>query len=174
MGKAKDAFIRPLFKEDIPTITEAFRSIGWHKPACLFEGYLAESRLVWLAFVEDEFSGYITLQWKSLYPPFKQQHIPEIMDLNVLPIFRRMGIGSLLLATAEKEAASKSQIIGIGVGLYAGEDGGYGAAQRLYVKRGYIPDGKGVTYHYQPTIPGNVYPLNDDLALWFTKRLSSV
>lgn len=39
------------------------------------------------------------------------------------------------------EAATKSAAIGIGVGLYAGEDGGYGAAQRLYVKRGYIPDG---------------------------------
>jgi GNAT superfamily N-acetyltransferase len=171
MDKAKDAFIRPLFKEDIPTITEAFRSIGWHKPACLFEGYLSEPRLVWVAFIGDRLAGYITLQWQSLYPPFSGQNIPEVMDLNVLPTFRKMGIGSMLLATAEKEAASKSQIIGIGVGLYAGEDGGYGAAQRLYVKRGYIPDGKGVTYHYQPTLPGNIYTLDDDLVLWFTKKL---
>lgn len=46
------------------------------------------------------------------------------MDLNVLPDFRKMGIASLLLDTAEKQAATKSQIIGIGVGLYAGPDGG--------------------------------------------------
>ncbi len=62
-------------------------------------------------------------------------------------------------------------MVGIGVGLYAGEDGGYGAAQRLYVKRGYIPDGKGVTYNYHPTTPGNNYSLDDDLILWFTKKL---
>jgi hypothetical protein len=78
----------------------------------------------------------------------------------------------MLLDIAEKEAATKSEVVGIGVGLYAGEDGGYGSAQRLYVKRGYIPDGKGVTYNYQHTIPGNSYPLDDDLVLWFTKKLS--
>jgi GNAT superfamily N-acetyltransferase len=94
------------------------------------------------------------------------------MDLNVLPQFRKIGIGSLLLDTAEKEAATKSDIIGIGVGLYTGQDGGYGSAQRLYVKRGYIPDGKGVTHNGQPTIPGNSYPFDDDLVLWFTKKLS--
>ena len=53
----------------------------------------------------------------------------------------------------------------------AGAVGGYGAAQRLYIKRGYIPDGKGVTYNYEPTIPGNSYPLDDELVLWFTKKL---
>ena len=63
------------------------------------------------------------------------------------------------------------EVVGIGVGLYAGEDGGYGAAQRLYIKRGYIPDGQGVTYNYEPTMPGNSYPLDDDLVLWFLKRL---
>jgi ribosomal protein S18 acetylase RimI-like enzyme len=85
-----------------------------------------------------------------------------------------MGIGSMLLDAAEKQAATRSDTIGIGVGLYVGEDGGYGAAQKLYVKRGYIPDGKGVTYNYEPTIPGNSYALDDDLVLWFTKRLSSI
>lgn len=84
-----------------------------------------------------------------------------------------MGIASLLLDTAEKIVLTKSQIIGIGVGLYAGEDGGYGAAQRLYIKRCYIPDGKSVTYNYESTILGNSYPLDDDLMLWFTKKLSS-
>ena len=131
-------------------------------------------RIVWVAYVQEEFGGYVTLKWQSQHPSFKAQNIPEIMDLNVLPTYRKMGVGSLLLDTAEKEAATKSQVIGIGVGLYAGADGGYGAAQRLYVKRGYIPDGKGVTYHYEPTVPGNSYQVDDDLVLWLTKRLSSV
>ena len=93
------------------------------------------------------------------------------MDLNVLPSFRKIGVGSHLLDTAEKEATTKSKLVGIGVGLYAGQDGGYGAAQKLYVEKGYIPDSKGVTYNYEPTIPGNRYPLDDDLVLWFTKKL---
>ncbi len=93
------------------------------------------------------------------------------MDLNILPVYRKMGIASLLLDRAEKEAANRSDTIGIGVGLYAGEDGGYGSAQRLYVKRGYIPDGNGVAYNYEPTIPGYSYPLDDELVLWLTKKL---
>ncbi|MDX1924071.1 MAG: GNAT family N-acetyltransferase [Rickettsiaceae bacterium] len=128
--------------------------------------------LVWVAHFKGEFAGYVTLKWQSQYPSFKAQNIPEIMDLNVLPAFRKMGIVSLLLDAAEKEALTKSEIIGIGVGLYAGPDGGYGAAQRLYIKRGYIPDGKGVTYNYEPTIPCNSYLLDDELVLWFTKKLS--
>ena len=162
--------------DDIPIIVSAFNQIGWNKPTSLFARYLKEKeageRLVWVAHVHEQFAGYITLKWRSSYPFFKEQNIPEIIDLNVLPSFRKMGIGSLLLDAAEKEAATKSQIIGIGVGLYAGADGGYGPAQKLYVKRGYIPDGKGVTYNYEPTIPGNSYALDDDLVLWFTKKLS--
>ena len=174
-NRTSDVFIRSLTEEDIVAISEAFNKIGWNKPASLFARYLKEQeageRIVWVAHVHEQFAGYITLKWRSSYPFFKEQNIPEIIDLNVLPSFRKMGIGSLLLDCAEKEALTKSQIIGIGVGLYAGEDGGYGSAQRLYVKRGYIPDGKGVTYNYEPTIPGNSYLLDDDLVLWFTKKL---
>ncbi len=167
--------VRPLTETDIPQIVEAFYTIHWDKPASLFKRYLQEQesgeRLVWLALKQELPAGYITLKWQSLYPPFHDQNIPEIVDLNVLPPFRRCGIGSLLLDKAETEAATQSDQVGIGVGLYAGEDGGYGAAQRLYVKRGYVPDGRGVTYHYQPTVPGKSYPLDDDLVLWLTKEL---
>ena len=47
--------------------------------------------------LKGEFAGYVTLKWCSLYPSFKAQNIPEIMDLNVLPHYRKMGIGSKLL-----------------------------------------------------------------------------
>lgn len=165
-----------LSSDHIASMTEAFNQIGWNKPASLFEGYLKEveqgARLVWMAHLHDQFAGYVTLNWQSQYESFAAARIPEIMDLNVLPPFRKVGVGSMLLDIAEKEAATKSEVVGIGVGLYAGTDGGYGPAQRLYVKRGYIPDGKGVTYNYDHTIPGNTYPLDDDLVLWFTKKLS--
>ena len=90
------------------------------------------------------------------------------MDLNVLPAFRKAGVASTLLNYAEEAAFKKSDIIGIGVGLYPD----YGAAQRLYVKRAYFPNGLGVTYNYQPVTPGKQYPLDDDLVLWFTKTRS--
>lgn len=167
--------IKPFLNQDIEGIVSAFSQIGWNKPVSLFKVYLMEvergERLVWVAHVRDQFAGYITLKWQSQYPSFNEQNIPEIMDLNVLPGFRKMGIGSLLLDSAERAAATKSEVVGIGAGLYAGEDGGYGSAQRLYVKRGYVPDGKGVTYNYQHIVPGNSYPLDDDLVLWFTKEL---
>jgi GNAT superfamily N-acetyltransferase len=171
----KDICVRALSQEHIPIITEAFHSLGWNKPATLFEGYVREAeagdRLIWVVFVNNKFAGYITLKWRSAYQSFQDKCIPEIMDLNVVPSFQKMGIGSMLLDIAEVEAATRSNTVGIGVGLYTGSDGGYGAAQRLYVKRGYIPDGKGVTYNNKPTVPGNSYPLDDDLVLWLTKEL---
>ena len=56
------------------------------------------------------------------------------MDLNVLPCCGNIGIGSLLLDHAEPAAVTT--VVGISVGLYAGQDGAYAAAQRLYVQRG--------------------------------------
>ena len=92
--------------------------------------------------------------------------MPEISDLNVLPTFRKNGIGSTLIEQCEELAATKSDLVGIGVGLYAD----YGLAQKLYIKLGYTPDGHGITYDYQPVIPGHKYTVDDDLTLWFTKR----
>ncbi|MGA8164836.1 MAG: hypothetical protein WB791_07425 [Waddliaceae bacterium] len=78
------------------------------------------------------------------------------------------GIGKALISHIEDLAKSMTfHRIGIGVGLYCD----YGAAQTLYCKLGYIPDGKGVTYKNTPIKPGENYPADDDLILWFTKML---
>jgi hypothetical protein len=39
--------------------------------------------------------------------------------------------------------AERSDVVGLGVGLYPD----YGTAQRMYVRRGYLPDGRGVIYY---------------------------
>lgn len=174
-SKQEELLICALSREHIQNIVESVGSIGWNKPISLFEQYLAEAKagkgLIWIAYVNDDFAGYVTLKWQSQYQSFKDQNIPEIMDLNVLPSFRRSGIASTLLDIAEQEAKTRNEIVGIGVGLYVGADGGYGAAQKLYVKRGYIPDGNGATYNYQSVVPGGSYPFDDDLVLWLTKKL---
>lgn len=56
---------------------------------------------------------------------------------------------------------------GIGVGMSPD----YGAAQRLYVRRGYIPDGRGLVSRGRPVVWGAAVVVDDDLALYFTKRL---
>lgn len=163
--------IRALEENDIPLIVETFAKHNWPKPYTTFETYWIEQkkeeRFVWVAFYNQEFAGYVTLSWHSLYQPFKTQNIPEIMDLNVLPPYRKKGIGSALLDIAEQRASTKNTVIGIGVSLYAD----YGPAQKLYLARGYVPDGLGVTYNYARVHPGSTTILDDDLVFWFTKKL---
>lgn len=162
--------IRAMTPNDVKEIVRSFEKLGWDKPPALFQGYLADAnrgeRFVWVASYNNQFAGYVTLYLKSAYIPFQVKQIPEINDLNVLPEFRNKGIGSALLVKAENQAKALGTNVGIGVGLYPD----YGAAQRLYVKRGYLPDGKGVTYQHQDVVPGKEYCLDDDLNLWFIKE----
>jgi GNAT superfamily N-acetyltransferase len=163
--------IRLLKSEDIPQIAEAFAKLGWHKPASLYKQYWMEQSLgmreVYVAFVEGEFAGYLTICWKSPYEPFRTRNIPEVVDFIMLPKFRRMGIGTKLMDKAENEIIKVSSIAGIGVGMTPD----YGAAQRMYVLRGYIPDGLGL--HWRDHYPqfGEDVKMDDDLALYFTKEL---
>ena len=136
--------IRLLTVQDIQPIVVTFAKLGWNKPASQYERYLAEQksgrRSVLVATLKEVFAGYVTILWESEYPSFRETGIPEIVDFNVLPMLRRQGIGTHLMDEAERRIAERSSIAGIGVGL----TGDYGAAQILYFKRGYIPDGRGI------------------------------
>ena len=68
---------------------------------------------------------------------------------------------------AEKAAASSGSAVTLGVGLHSG----YGPAQRLYVKRGYIPDGSGVWFRDQPLDPYADCRNDDELILYMSKKL---
>jgi GNAT superfamily N-acetyltransferase len=163
--------IRSLEAEDISQIALAFEELGWNKPQSQYEHYLLEQELnereVFVAFVGGEFAGYLTICWRSYYEPFQKENIPEIVDFNVLPKFRRQGIGTQLMDKAESEIAKVSSVAGIGVGL----NSDYGAAQRLYVLRGYVPDGLGLHYRDHHVKYGEQITVDDNLALYFTKTL---
>ena len=73
------------------------------------------------------------------------------------------------MAHAEELIADKSDFAGIGVGL----NSDYGIAQRMYVKRGYVPDGLGLMYKYQKVEAGSKVKVDDDLTIMFTKRLNT-
>jgi len=163
--------IRKLLENDIPLIVSAFAEIRWNKPASQYKKYLKEQtdqeRQVWVAWMDSVFVGYVTLKWRSDYLPFQEKQIPEINDLNVLPKYQQQGVGSKLMDLVEHEAATKSQVVGIGVGLYTD----YGHAQQMYVKRGYVPDGNGITYKNKVIDWGEKIIADDDLVLWFIKKL---
>jgi GNAT superfamily N-acetyltransferase len=163
--------IRPLSQHDPPVIAGAFASIGWVKPEAKYRLYLEEeeagTRTCLVATVDGEFAGYVTVNWRPTYRGFAELEIPEIQDLNVLPAFRRRGIASRLLDLAEGRAARRCSVVGVGVGLHAG----YNAAQRLYGLRGYIPDGRGVTYRDQYVGQYVQVMLDDDLVMHLTKDL---
>ncbi|HEY3504637.1 MAG TPA: GNAT family N-acetyltransferase [Actinocatenispora sp.] len=161
--------IRPLGADDPAVMAAAFAALGWDKPVTQYERYLTEQRAgtrsVLVATVDGRFAGYVTVRWESGYPPFGG--IPEIQDFTVLPDFRRRGIGGGLMDAAEALAAERSAVVGIGVGLYAD----YGTAQRMYVRRGYLPDGRGIMYDGRPVPPGTSVPIDDEATLMFTKHL---
>ena len=135
------------------------------------ERYLAEQRaglrLVLIALADGAAAGYLTLAWEADYPPFRREGIPEIQDLYVLPERRRAGIASLLLDAAEEHAAARSARVGLGVGVYAA----YGPAHVLYARRGYLPDGTGVTSGGRTLEGGEVVPADDSLVLHLVKQL---
>lgn len=163
--------IRLLHGQDISEIAHAFAALGWNKPASQYERYLSEQlrdeRIMLVASQDGAFAGYLTIVWQSGYEPFRMAEIPEIVDFNVLPHCRRRGIGSALLDAAEQRIAERSPLAGIGVGM----DADYGPAQRLYVRRGYIPDGLGLTSHGRHLTHGDVVTVDDGLALYFTKAV---
>jgi GNAT superfamily N-acetyltransferase len=163
--------IRMMDESDPETISAAFTAIGWHKPPTLYQRYLAEQeegrRLAFSAEWRGEFAGYVTLLWISDYSPFAERQIPEVCDLNVLPLHRRRGVGNALLDRAESAASARSRVVGLGVGLYAD----YGAAQRIYVRRGYLPDGRGIMYRNQPVEPGATIRIDDDATLMLTRLI---
>lgn len=118
---------------------------------------------------QDKIAGYGSLLRYSEYPIFRDKNIPEINDVWVYDQYRKKGFGTCLIDHLEKLAQNEQYAqIGIGVGLYRD----YGAAQKLYFQLGYKPDGQGITYKGKMGIPGESYPLDDDLILWLVKSLT--
>ena len=162
--------IRLLEPRDIELLAPLFADIGWNRRVSLLKRYLKEQdrgeRVVLVAYIGEDFAGYVTVKWKSDYPPFVEKGIPEIKDLNVVPTHRRWGIASALMDEAERQAFEQSRTIGIGVGMYPD----YGAAQRMYILRGYVPDAHGLFYKGQHVSPGQEVCVDDGLVLMLTKE----
>ena len=163
--------IRDMNAGDAQILYDTYASYGWHPDIETYNSYYRQQkngeRLVFIPEYEGKVSGQCTLMLHPTDGTWGGKGIPEIVDLTVFFDKHRHGIGNKLLDVAEAEAAKISDMVYLAVGVHSG----YGAAQRIYVKRGYIPDGIGVWYHgrvleqYAPCVN------DDDLVLYLTKIL---
>jgi ribosomal protein S18 acetylase RimI-like enzyme len=163
--------LRELRVSDCEAIALAFKQQGWNKPVAQYQTYLElrqkGERDIILAELESSFAGYLTIQWQSDYPPFRGNGIPEIVDFNVLKKYQRLGIGSRMMDEAERRIKQRSDYAGIGFGVTRD----YGAAQILYTKRNYIPDGKGLMKHHTPLKYADQIIVDDDIVMYLIKQL---
>jgi len=163
--------VREIGRDDPPTIAGAFRAQGWDKPQDQYEKYCRDQmegkRTVLIAELDGEFVGYLTIAWESPYLPFRNAGIPEVVDFNVLVAQRRKGIGTVLMDEAELRISEKSKIVGIAVGLSPD----YGAAQVMYAKRGYVPDGRGIQYDGKQLRLGDKTTVDHGLVMHLAKEV---
>jgi ribosomal protein S18 acetylase RimI-like enzyme len=136
--------IRQMQERDVEKLWATFTR--WQKPREKYQRYFVEQqrgeRVILVAFDGENIVGYATLVWQSGYEPFKRQEIPEIVDLSVITDHQRQGIGTLLVRAAEEIAIQHSRPI---IGISVEQVGTHIAANKLYPKLGYVPDGNGIT-----------------------------
>ena len=167
-----DLVIRDLIPSDARAFTDGEIAQGWHADIAKYETRLRDreaGKCVSLAAEwRGEPAGYVNVYIDSVWGPFMGKGLPEIVDFGVLQKFQRRGIGGRLMDAAEQVAARYADAVYLAVGLHEG----YGSAQRMYVRRGYIPDGSGAWYGSKPCVPyEKEYPVDDDLVLYLSKRL---
>ncbi|MBR3635583.1 MAG: GNAT family N-acetyltransferase [Lachnospiraceae bacterium] len=163
--------IRSMIKEDAKVLYDTYLSYGWHPSIETYANYHKEQeegkRLVFIAEYEDRVCGQCTLVLNPDEGPWGNKGIPEIVDLTVFIDVHNKGIGNKIMDVVEKEASKISDKVYLAVGVHSG----YGAAQRMYVKRGYVFDGSGVWYQgkqldqYAPCVN------DDDLVLFMSKEI---
>lgn len=120
-----------------------------------------------LALCNGEIAGYVFVYYKCRWGGLANCDLPCIIDLIVFEKYRRNGIATALMDVAENIARRYRDQIYLDVCL----NSEYGAAQRLYVKRGYVPDGKGVYYEEKVCGINAICKNDDELTLCMVKEL---
>ena len=167
----EEVLIRDLVPGDARIITDEEIAQGWHQSIEKYENRLrdrdAGKCVSLVAEYRGNVAGYINVYPNAKYGAFGNKGLPEIVDFGVLQKYRRRGIGTKLMDAAEAVAAQYADTVFLGVGLHSG----YGSAQRMYVKRGYLPDGSGVWYGDHVCEQYAACQNDDDLVLYLSKDL---
>ena len=165
-----EILVRLIREDEIPALCEAEgdnsedniqyyqRHLNWQKEGeCAFL----------IALLDGEIAGYVFLLYQDRWGSMAEARLPGLADLNVFPWNRRQGVGNALLEKAEELAAQHADTLHLDVHVTAHA----GQAHRLYFRRGYMPDGKGVYHKYKPydAALGKVDP--EDLTVLLIKKL---
>ncbi len=169
---SKEALIiRNMEDSDAQIITDEEIAQGWSVTVEKYQKRLEDQRALKAISLVAELSGnpvgYINIYPNSTWGAFGGKGYPELIDFGVLQKYRNRGIGTCLMDIAEKISGEYADMVYLGVGLHSG----YGNAQRMYVKRGYIPDGSGVWYNDKVCEQYSTCRNDDDLVLYLCKKL---
>lgn len=169
--KNDEIVIRNMQESDVQVIVNEENAQGWHVSAEKYETRLKHQKegksISLVAEYRGNLAGYINIYPNSERGAFANRGYAEIIDFGVLIKYRNHGIGSKLMDIAEQIASQHSPVVYLGVGMH----NGYGNAQRLYIKRGYIPDGSGVWYGESVCEQYAECCNDDDLVLYLSKQL---
>ena len=163
--------VRNMEQKDAQAIADAEIKQGWNASVEKYQKRLEDQESGIAISLVAEYLGK-PVGYKNVYPAhtwgaFGGKGYPEIVDFGVLEEYRNQGIGTVLMDVAENISATYADTVYLGVGLHSG----YGSAQRMYVKRGYVPDGSGVWYQDKMCGPYEKCVNDDDLVLYLSKKL---
>lgn len=170
--KDEELVIRSMEEADAQVFYDEYTAQGWHPEAAYYLMRIREQAegkcFALTAEYQGRPAGSLYLYRNAHEGPFKGKGFPEIVDFSVLKKYQRKGVGKRLMDAAEQIVAQHADTVCLGVGLSRE----YGSAQRMYVKRGYIPDGSGVWYRNKQCVQyETVCTVDDDLVLYLSKRL---
>lgn len=162
--------IRKMTYDDIPLICKADNdesegNITYLKNQLANQDKQECSALI--ALYNGKAAGYVFLYYKCRWGGLANCNIPGVVDLIVFEEFRQRGIATNLMDVAENIAKSHSNKVYLDVCLSSE----YGPAQIFYIKRGYIPDGKGVYYEEKVCETDATCKNDDELTLCLVKEL---
>ena len=165
--------VRDMRMDDALSLFAAEKHLGYGDAENRFPGRVqdaADGKCVALAAVLDDVPvGYVCVYRKPDHGPFAETNAPEIHDFGVLLPHRRQGVGTHLMDAAEEIARQQCDRVWLAVGLHHW----YGPAQRMYAKRGYMPDGSGVWYGNRVAECYAMVCNDDELNLYLVKDLGN-
>jgi GNAT superfamily N-acetyltransferase len=157
--------IHQVTREELPAIIDWFATSYYDNrrdAEAHFADHFDGQGATFIARCGQDIAGYITVALKA-----RIKDIPCIVNFVVFEPYRRHGLGSRLMDIAEAYLAKGADKVVLWVPIIER----YGPAQRLYAKRGYIPDGDGVVKNGVPVKEGETHRIDEDLLLCLVKDL---
>lgn len=162
--------VRTMTYSDIPVICQSYDNPDENDITYIKRQLANQEKqecIALLALYNENAAGYVLLYYKCRWGGLANCGIPSVVDLIVFKKYRQKKIATVLMDVAEDIAKKHGNKVYLDVCLNAE----YGPAQRLYAKRGYIPDGKGVYYEGKVCKTDADCKNNDELSLCLVKNL---